>query len=160
MADIAFSNRVIFRSHLGRFLARFDAAVTETVRETIERGADLSRSMAPVGVKHDHRTLTLKASIKTEMLGTTSGRWYSTARHALPVEKGARPHLILGNPSVSFFWESRGRQWIPAAIYYRTPGMRDVINHPGNRSQPFLRPAYEIVTREMVEGLRKNYRLR
>ena len=143
MGDVAVSNRVIARSAIGRFIEDCSRAAHETVREMVEEGAQLSRDMAPVGVKHDSRTLPLAQSIVPQMFSRTSGGWVATARHSLAQELGARPHTIEGNPDLSFFWEERGRRFIPAQDYYGRPGMVTVVNHPGNPPQPYLRPAYE-----------------
>jgi hypothetical protein len=156
-SGIGVSHSVVHRDELGRFEAAVERSVTKSVREAVKRGADLARGFAPVGTKPDPRTVSLKASIKYEMTSSTQGRFFSDARHALAQEKGARPHLIVGSPYLSFFWEERGRRWIPSAIYYREPGRVDIINHPGNRSQPFMRPAYSIVERELMGIMRKNF---
>lgn len=154
---VAVSNQVIARNNLGQFIADVEEAATQTVSDAIEEGAKLSREIAPRGRKDDPRTDSLVDSIKTELTGRTSGRWYSDARHALPQEFGARPHDIRGNPRLEFFWEREGRRWIPASVLYRQPGLVDVVHHPGNRPQPFLRPAYEIVQQKLMEIARKNY---
>lgn len=143
--NIGLSNQVIARNGFGRFMARTDAAVTRSIEEAIEEGADLSRGFAPTGSKHDPRTVPLRDSISTEMLSSTAGRWRSDARHALAQERGARPHGIPGN--VSFWWEAEGRWWVPG---------ENIINHPGHGPQPFLRPAYEIIKRRLISILRRN----
>ncbi len=143
---IACSNRVISRNGFGRFIAECDAAATATVKQSIEEGADLSRTMAPVGHKIDPRTVKLKDSISTKMLSSTSGVWTSTARHSLAIEKGASSHTIPGE--VSFFWEKHWRMWEPGP---------NEIHHPGNAAQPFLRPAYEVISHRIMAIARRNY---
>lgn len=138
---------VVQRGQWGRFTAHYSAAGEQTVRDAVEEGAQLSRDMAPVGRKHDPRTIPLKDSIEARMESRTKGSWVSTARHAAPVEFGARPHLITAN--VRFFWEAARRWWVPGEGF---------INHPGNDAQPFMRPAYEIIKRRMAEIARRNYR--
>lgn len=128
------------RNNLGQWAKQLEHAGSDTVQDMVDEGAKLSRAMAPTGEKFDRRTLTLKDSIRTQMHGRTNGSWYSVARHALPVEKGARAHLIVGDPFVKFFWERMGRMWIPGLF-----GEPDVIHHPGNQAQPFLQPALSIV---------------
>jgi hypothetical protein len=127
---------VASRNNIGQFTRHVKRAGEGTVEEMVEEGARLSRAFAPTGVKHDRRTLPLKQSIITKMHGRTNGSWGSVARHALPIELGARPHLIIGDPFVKFFWEAAGRMWVPGLF-----GEPDIINHPGNDAQPFLRPA-------------------
>ena len=153
----AVTTTVYSRNGIGQFKASLTGKAERTVQEAIKKGADRSRALAPVGPKADARTLPLKASIYSEMVSRTAGRWGSSARHAASVEFGAGPHTISGSPALSFFWESEGRQWIPAEAYYHTPGLPDLINHPGNPAQPFLRPAYREVSRELVAIARRNF---
>lgn len=154
MAGIAVSNRVIARNSIGQFAAACDRAATETVREAIDRGAELSRSMAPVGHKPDPRTVPLAQSIKARMLSATAGVWEADARHAMAIEFGAGVHEIPGD--VSFFWESAGRMWIPYSEG-GPPWLHPIIVHPGNAAQPYLRPAYKVVMGEVMSIARKHY---
>lgn len=118
----------------------------ETIAQAVTDGADLSRGFAPVGHKDDLRTIPLKASIEPVVVSRTQGFWQATARHALPVEFGAGPHPIPG--SVSFFWEEEGKWWIPGS---------NVINHPGNAAQPYLRPAFKIISGRLLEIAKRKY---
>lgn len=153
MPGIAFSNRVISRDRRGRFVAAVDRRAAAMVRNMVEDGADLSRDMAPVGAKFDKRTPHLKDSIETRMTSGTAGEWYSTARHALPIEHGGKPHIMRGNPVFRFWWERMNRPWIPG-LY----GEPDIIHHPGNAAQPFLRPAYEVIKRRWGQYARRHFR--
>lgn len=144
--DVAFSNRVIARNNMGRFIADCEGAATRTVEKAITQGEALSKTMAPTGTKHDFRTVTLREGMFKEMLGRTSGRWGCAARHALAIELGAGPHPISGR--VKFFWDNEGRWW--------TPG-DNVINHPGNDAQPFLRPAYQEIARRLPSIAAEEY---
>lgn len=155
MGGVAVSNRVIARNGIGQFIRECEMAAEGTIREAVNKGARLSRELAPTGHKDDSRTIPLKSSIFPEVLSRTSGRWVATARHALPIELGAAPHIITGN--LAFYWEAAGRNWIPAAAYYGIPGLQDVVNHPGNAPQPYLRPAYSAVMSEIMEIASRNY---
>lgn len=155
--DVAVTGRVIARNNIGRFIADCEQAAGESVNDLINEGADLSRAYAPVGHKVDLRTPTLKAAMFTHQLSRTQGVWGNSARHALPTEFGAGPHIITGSPSLAFFWEGEGRNWIPAAVYYHHPGLVDVINHPGNPAQPFLRPAFEAIKGRALAIMRRHY---
>jgi hypothetical protein len=137
------STTVIARNDFGRFVAEMEGRITRGIEDAIEQGAELSRGMAPVGEKPDYRTVPLKDSISTEMKSSTSGVWKSTARHAAPVEFGAGPHLITGQ--VRFWWDAEGRWWVPG---------QNFINHPGNRAQPFIRPAYEDIKNRFADIMR------
>lgn len=144
--DVAVSNRVVVRNSLGRFIADVEGAATRTVERCISEGEELSKEMAPTGIKHDHRTVTLKAGMFKETLSRTSGRWGCAARHALPIEFGAGPHAIPG--TVKFFWDNEGRWWTPGS---------NVINHPGNGAQPFLRPAYKVIAQRAASIAAEEY---
>lgn len=148
--EISTTSRVIARNNMGRFISECEQAAERTVERLIEDGVQLSKELAPEGYKADPRTPPLRAAFFSQMLSRTSGIWGNFARHALPIEFGAGPHEIRGNPSLGFFWEAEGRNWIPAALFYKTPGLQDVVNHPGNAAQPYLRPAYkEVMGRAM-----------
>jgi hypothetical protein len=149
--ELAVSTRVYARNSLGQFIADCKGAGSATVESLVSDGADLSRDLAPVGGKPDPRTIPLKDSIGWVMLSATSGAWFATARHALPTEFGGAPHIIEGNPGLRFYWEEAGRMWIPASDFYGQPGLVDVINHPGNPAQPYLRPAYRAMMAKAIE---------
>lgn len=157
MARVAVSNQVIYRSNKGQFLANINGGATRTVQRTIDRGVELSKGYAPIGRKPDERTVPLHAGFFTKMLSSTAGVWGNFARHALPIELGAGPHQIPGNPALRFYWEAMGRMWIPAEIFYQQPGLPDLVNHPGNAAQPFLRPAYEDIRHEVMAIARQEF---
>lgn len=132
--DVAVSNRVIARSSIGQFIGACERAATETVQEAIQDGERAAKQYAPTGHKRDPRTVTLRDGMYSRMLSATSGEFGCVARHALPQEFGAVPHEITGR--VRFWWDAMGRAWTPG------PNM---IQHPGNPAQPYLRPAYALV---------------
>lgn len=150
--SFAVSNRVVARNGIGQFIRDCEGAAEKTVRKSVQQGARLSRTLAPVGTKPDPRTIPLKDSIEWEVLSRTSGVWKATARHALPIEKGAVPHVIRGNPFLHFYWDNAGRWWVPGLF-----GPTDIVNHPGNAAQPYLRPAYEIIMGRIMSIAREEY---
>lgn len=154
---IAVSNQVSVRNRFGQFISACEDAAEETAKEAVQRGERLARQFAPEGHKVDLRTIPLKQSISSKMLSRTSGVWEASARHALPQELGAGPHDIPAN--VSFFWEREGRMWMHPDAYLRLTGYpgADPIQHPGNAPQPYMRPAYEIVSAEIMAIARKHY---
>lgn len=154
---LAVSNRVTARNDIGRFIKECEMAAKRTIERAVEEGAQMSRDFAPVGHKVDERTVPLAQSIKSRMLSRTSGEWYATARHALPIEFGAAPHEIYGSPGLKFYWESAGRMFVPAEIYYNQPGLVTVVNHPGNAPQPYLRPAYKAIMDRIMAIARAEY---
>jgi hypothetical protein len=152
MATIATSNRVIARNGLGRFIADCEQAGHDTVEKLVDEGAKLSRRMAPEGTEHDYRSIPIKQSIFPRMLSRTSGVWSSLSRHAMFQEEGTQPHTMYGNPYFRFFWDNAGRMWVPGLF-----GSPDIINHPGNPPQPFLRPAYESIMARAMSVARAQY---
>lgn len=150
--ELGVAGHVAARNSIGQFISACERAATETVQQLIEDGKQLSLDMAPVGHKQDPRTPTLQEGMFAEMLSRTQGRWGCAARHALPIEFGAAPHPIHGNPFLYFFWESEGRDWIPGLL-----GPFDVVNHPGNAAQPFLRPAFAAIKNEASRVMAAKY---
>jgi hypothetical protein len=150
--DFGVSNRVVVRDGIGRFIAECEAAASRTVDDILDEGVELSRQMAPVGSKPDPRTVSLREGFFVQKLGRTAGVWGNFARHALAIEKGARPHTIEGRPFMRFYWEEARRMWIPGLF-----GEQDIINHPGNDAQPYLRPAYRTVMNRAMDIARRHY---
>lgn len=147
MARVPLTMTVTHRNRWGQFAAHYEHAGEQAVKDAIDEGARISRSMAPVGTKHDPRTIPLRESIDPVMDTRTRGGWVARARHARVVEFGSRPHPITA--MVRFFWESAGRMWTPGEGW---------INHPGTQPQPYMRPAFEIIKRKMSDIARRNYR--
>ncbi len=150
--EVAVSNRVIVRDNFGRLISELEAAGQATVDELLDQGVSISRDMAPVGRDDDPRTVPLRDGFFVQKTGRTSGFWGNFARHARPVEFGARPHVIVGNPTMRFYWESERRMWVPGLF-----GEPDIINHPGNDAQPYMRPAYRIITQRVTQIARRFY---
>lgn len=157
MAFIAISNKVIARDNFGRFISECDAAAQRTVERAVGHGANLSRSLAPIGHKIDPRSIPIKESISSVMVSSREGYWEASARHALAQEFGAVPHVIAGDPNLSFYWEAAGRMFVPAEVFYHEPGLVTIVNHPGNPAQPYLRPAYTEVMAEIMAIAAEEY---
>ena len=151
MAAVKAEVHVAARNGLGQFIKECEVAGGLTVQDMVDMGAAESRRQAPVGHKHDRRSIPLRESIHSEMTGRTSGRWVATARHAMFVEKGTGPHEIVSS-HFSFFWENAGRMWIPGL--FQTP---DIINHPGTPAEPYLEPAYHKVMARWRALARRHY---
>lgn len=179
MTELHATTRVIARNSFGEFIRKCELAGERTMEEAVMEGARLSKAMAPRGKKPDPRSRTkLWRSIEPYMLTATSGGWGSDHRAALPQEKGARPHKIPGNPDLHFWWNRMGRYFTASRFYYfnydpyneeyfdvRTgesvgserPMVTTVVNHPGNRPQPFLKPAYDVVMSKIMQIADKHY---
>lgn len=68
--------------------------------------------------------------------------------YPIGVEKGTKPHIIIGNPYLSFFWKKKNKQML---LGYRfkhgtKPG---IVHHPGNRAYPFVEPARKQLKRDV-----------
>lgn len=150
--DISVQNRVVVRNNFGQFIAECEAAGSKTVDAILDEGIEVARELAPVGHRVDKRTTPLRDSFFKNKLSRTSGVFGNFARHALAIEKGARPHPITGSPYLMFYWEAERRMWIPGLF-----GEPDVVNHPGNDAQPFLRPAYRTVMNRAMEIAKRYY---
>ena len=157
--DIGVSNKVIVRDEFGQFIADVMGAATKSIQEAVDEGAALSRKLAPSRARKDARTIKLNKSIRSEITSRTSGQWIATARHALPIELGAAPHDLPGN--VSFFWEEQGRPWYaynsPEAFENLGWSGNEIIRHPGNAPQPYLRPAYVKIAAKLLNIMSKHY---
>lgn len=145
MGDVAVSNTVIARSDIGRFISLCEEAGARMMADIANDGANLSRELAPKGVKDDPRTPHLADSIVAEST-STAARWKATARHALAQELGSIRHPQSG--WVHFFWEKEGREWEPGP---------NIIDHPGNPPHPYLRPAYEAMMARWMVYARRHY---
>src|SRR4051812_34479187 len=96
--ELGIAGHVAARNSIGQFISACERAATETVQQLISDGKQASIDIAPVGHKDDPRTPTLQEGMFSEMISRTQGRWGCTARHTLPIEFGAAPHLITGSP--------------------------------------------------------------
>lgn len=79
------------------------------------------------------KTGALFAGLSMSQSRDTRGRWatgwdiFSNAPHTLFVIKGTRPHPIVGNPLLAFFWPKMGRN-----VVFRH------VMHPGTKANDFL----------------------
>lgn len=97
-------------------------------KKRAEKVETAAKSEAPVGKTGD-----LRAGIKTTQSRDVGGRYStgydvtSNAAYSLYVIKGTRPHKIVGNPFLAFFWPKMG-----ANVVFRS------VNHPGTKANNFL----------------------
>lgn len=153
-----FSPEVRARDEFGRFLAEMKGAATATISQALEEGARFAKAESPKGTKDDDRGPSIQEGITWALTGANTGHLVSLAAHSAPQEYGAAPHRIEGSPDLSFFWEAEGRWFVPASQLNPPDAARvTVINHPGNPSQPFMRPAYKYMTRRIVEIAKERY---
>lgn len=92
----------------------------------------VAKGLAPHG-----RTGRMSRNIHARGMSNRDIRVQCTVPYAAAVHEGSVPHRIPDAPgSLAFFWEREGR-------WFR--GDNAWVRHPGQRGQPFLRRALEIV---------------
>lgn len=145
MASLQISLQVKDRDQFGRFIAMCDQAARDAAEEIADVGARSARVRAPSGpARADYgRRPKLRRSIKGYARGKTA-HWSVDTPHAMPQEFGAGPHRITGNPFLAF----KGR---------RGTVVTKSVMHPGNKPQPYMRPAVDMVRARMLSILRKHY---
>jgi HK97 gp10 family phage protein len=96
----------------------------------------------------------LRQSLRVQVVGDTV-RIGPTAEHGVYVEFGTRPHVIRPkNPDGVLAFTVNGRK-----VFAK------VVNHPGTKAQPFVRPAFQawvdrlggMVEEANVKVLKENY---
>jgi hypothetical protein len=139
MASVTLAAHVTARDNLGRFVARWNAAVGAALEETVKDGQAVARGLAP------RKTGALEESIQGVMLGDKSAGLTVGTNHWKYQEYGTRPHHIFG--MVSFYWDKAGREWVPDT---------NMIHHPGNRGHHFIAAAKEEMRGKLAQRIREN----
>jgi hypothetical protein len=104
-------------------------------------GANFARSAQDIAPSE---TGALRRSISVRMAvprAVDIGAGGPSVGYAPAQEFGAKRHVIPGRPMLRFYWKKRGRM-------FRGP----MVNHPGNRAQPFFRPV--MATFNLALGIR------
>lgn len=121
-------NRVVVQiddTKANRVFLKFAGADAKKRAERVETAAKLE---APHGKTGD-----LKRGIRTTQSRDVLGRWStgydvtSNAPYSIFVIKGTRPHPIVGNPLLAFFWPKVG-----ANVVFRH------VQHPGTKGNDFM----------------------
>lgn len=155
MGQIAMSNHIVVRDNFGRFYRDIKNAGERSIDRALALGEQVAIDMAPEGHKVDRRPghTPIKSSMYTEKTSRTQGYVANFSLHAMPQEHGAGAHFIIAHgEELNFFWERAGRWWIPGLR-----GTPDWVFHPGNASQPFLRPAYKAMTKALPGIMQAEY---
>lgn len=150
MGGIRVGTKVAYKNSLGKFKAECEAAGLRTMQDVADLGESTARELAP------KKTGALAASIDGSATGRQA-RWGTDKEYAMAQEKGARPHTISGSPDLAFFWEKKGRRYIPARVKYRNPDAVSIVNHPGNPGKNYLRDSFRVVMRRVSGILSRNY---
>lgn len=144
---VTVTSQVFVRNGFGRFAALCADAGEDTVDRVLDQGEVIARGEAP------YDTGELEGGIRAVKLSRTSGAIRSTAPHTMPQEEGATDHDIprsFGRPSPWGF----GRAWLDSG---RSLSHGGPMWHPGNKPQPFLRPALAYMKGALMRVARQEY---
>lgn len=140
MAEVTARTRVQVRDSFGRFIAECERAKVRTAEVMGRHGYAVSVSRAPrrTGVLADTMWLNIDNGV---------AQWGSRLPYAQAQDKGGRPHLISGNPWLSFAWDKSptGR--------FKGPD----VNHPGNPAVHFLRDGQSAAMSIAMAVARREY---
>ena len=135
-----------------RALAKFDR-IPVSVRDNLRKVLpDLTKQLGSLvdsklssGLK-SRSSLTVKQEL-VENIHQIYGRVsvVSSKLSFLPkiLESGARPHVIEGNPFLSFFWEKLGKQVVLRSV-----------NHPGFPGIHYMQDSFSEMRDQIVSGLK------
>ena len=116
------------------YLKRCEEGILEAGRHGARVAALEAWKSARSTDKWQNRTGTLRASIQYEntntsdALGEFRSKVTAGARYATFVEAGTRPHMIVGNPMLTFVWKG-------VRVHFR------YVRHPGTKPTYFMQAA-------------------
>ncbi len=119
-----------FRASLGAMEDRF----TSGTRQALAQAANFGQAFAKATPLFKDRTGALRASIRVEERGPWHYRLLAggrPARYGVFVHDGTAPHMIVGNPTLTFVWKG-------VLVHFR------YVNHPGTKPRPFMLGARNI----------------
>lgn len=131
----------------------FTAAVKE-IRDGAERGVRVGAREGVAAIRAEHtyvsRSGELERNTHHVIIGWSGDKFTAKiiagTKYASYVEKGTQPHLITGNPTLSFWWKGE-------RVHFR------FVNHPGSKPYPFmhlaLTRAERVITREVELGVER-----
>ena len=129
---------------LARDFRRCEDEVSNSARRSVDEGTKAGVSYAKANHRYTDRTGKLTgeafASVETSSPGGAYGFMKWPAEYATFVENGTRPHLIVGNPWLSFVWKG-------VRVFFRR------VNHPGTKPYAFGGDAYFVCERVMLRVL-------
>jgi hypothetical protein len=138
----------------------WDRVVAE-IRVGVSRGVGLAAKEGAAEARARHtfknRTGDLERSIRHVVVGWQGDTYVARVvagdrkvDYASYVEEGTPPHLIPGNPFLTFEWKGE-------TVHFR------YVNHPGTKPQPFMHLAYQkaerVIYREIEIGVAKAARI-
>jgi hypothetical protein len=133
---------------LERDFRRIEVTLSDAARRAAEAGA--REGVAEAKAKHAYtdRTGKLTGTATSYLEASAPGgsvavmKW--PQRYASFVENGTEPHMIVGNPTLTFRWKG-------VLVHFR------YVNHPGSKAYPFAGPAMQkaerVIYRELEIGV-------
>lgn len=121
-------------------------ALKNSMRYAVSKGTKEGAREARTKHTFKNQTGALEKSIDGFLVGWTESGFKITgiiragAKHAGYVEYDTPPHMIPGNPNLSFVWKG-----VPVNFRY--------VNHPGTKAQPFMHLAYFKCERVMIREI-------
>jgi len=119
---------------LGRLQAKFQRMQGMNFPGLLAQAASMvettMKELAPVG-KSEKGSRGGKGALQKSISKTimaSEAKIGPNVNYAIFVEKGTKPHVIVGNPILSFIWKGK-------RAFFRS------VNHPGTEAQPFVEPA-------------------
>lgn len=134
-----------FEEEVSRTWTRAVAEVRVGVSRGVGYGARDGAAAARDGHTFVNRSGDLERSIQNVVVGWVNDNLYvanivARTPYASYVEEGTPPHLIPGNPTLSFDWKGE-------RVHFR------YINHPGSRPYPFMHLAYYKAERVLIKEI-------
>jgi hypothetical protein len=110
------------------------SSVDQGLVDAAIRGFERSQEAVPVdtGELQDSGELVVEETAGKVVFGYT-------ADHAIPVEDGTEPHPITPDEADALVFEGDDGE----------PVFADSVDHPGTEPQPFMRPGFEAMVREL-----------
>ena len=128
MADVQIKVRMDDFSQIN--LAQMtEAAVSRALAVASANIEKYAKDITPVSRMWKHAKYGPKGALRDSIIVSPSLKTITilwTAPYASIVDEGARPHMIIGNPLLHFFWWKEGRWTRPIAV-----------NHPGYQGYRF-----------------------
>lgn len=135
----------MFRIDTGAFeqsLSALETSFVSGAKQLLGEATRTAQEFARVTPLFKDRTGALRASIRRQTISTWHHRLVAGGRPApygVFVHEGTAPHMIVGNPTLTFVWKG-------VLVHFR------YVNHPGTKPRPFMRAA-----RDFTETMLGNY---
>ena len=112
------------------------AALENNVRQAVRIATDAAYQDAKGTTLFNDQSGALRDSIQQTVDGMTGKVSRGRKQYMTFVANGTQPHLIAGNPTLSFVWKG-----VPVNFRY--------VNHPGTAPRPFMQHAWDVGERTL-----------